>query len=68
MIKNIFFGVHGVKKPHYAPSSSRPEEQMISPTILYQIKAREKLHLGALSEQILFVTLLRYPVEHIQLS
>ena len=29
---------------------------MISPTILYQIKAREKLHLGVWSEQILFVT------------
>ena len=34
------------KKNHYAPTSSRPEKQIVSPTILYQIKAREKLHLG----------------------
>ena len=35
--------LQGVKKP-LRPPPSRTEEQMISSTILYQIKAREKLY------------------------
>ena len=50
--------MHRVLNNHYAPPS-RPYEKIVPPTILYQMKAREKLHLVVQLEKVQFVKLLR---------
>ena len=50
--------IYRVLNNHYAPPSL-PYEKIVPPTILYQMKAREKLHLGVQLEKVQFVKLLQ---------
>ena len=51
--------MYRVLNNHYGPPS-RPYEKIVPPIILYQMKAREKLHLGVQLEKVQFVKLLRW--------
>ena len=46
--------IYRVLNNQYAPPSG-PYEKIAPPTILYQMKAREKLHLGVQLEKVQFV-------------